>query len=371
MESSSHAADSPAGRYPAAHLRGFAAEVFARCGVPEGDARQAADVLCTADEWGISSHGVARLKAYYEMLALGRINARASVRVVRETPSVALVDGDNGLGLVVGARANLLAIEKAQETGTAWVGVRHSNHFGIAGYYAVQGVPRDMICWAMTNTPALVSPLWGVGRVLGTNPLSVAIPAHREPPVVVDMATSAVSFGVAENAARRGEQLPTGCIADASGNQSTEPADLFAGGSLLPLGGDRQHGGHKGYCLAALIDLLCGVLSGANWGPFIPPFPHALGAPRPQVGLGLGHLFGAFSIGAFTESEEFKKGVDDWVELLRSTAPAPGTDGVQIPGDPERRAASESAARGVFLLPSVVEELEDVARRLGITFENF
>lgn len=340
-----------------------------RGGVPEEDATQAADVLCLADEWGISSHGVARLRLYYDMLSLGRINPKASPKVVRESAAVAVFDGDNGLGLVVAPKANRIAIEKGEALGTAWVSVFNSNHFGIAGYYAIQGLPGNLICWAATNTPALVSPLWGQGRVLGTNPFAVAIPAHSEPPVVIDMATSAISFGVAENALRNRETLPPGCILDQHGMPSTDPHELFSGGSLLPLGGDREHGGHKGYCLAGLIDILCGVLSGASWGPFVPPFPHNLHSIGTHVGQGTGHLFGVFNISAFTDAEEFKRRMDDWIRELRSTTPMPGTTGVQIPGDPERIAAANAAAHGIVLSQPVVRDLDHLAQSLGLRFQ--
>jgi L-2-hydroxycarboxylate dehydrogenase (NAD+) len=358
--------EAKATRFSADFLRRFIAEVFMRYELSEEDAMQAANVICVADEWGISSHGVARLRSYCDMLALGRINPKATPRVVRESATVAVIDGDNGLGLVVAPKANHIAIEKAAEAGTAWISVFNSNHFGIAGYYAIQGAFTNMIGWAATNTPALVSPLWGLGRVLGTNPLAVAIPAFSEPPIVIDLATSMISLGVVENALRSNEPLPTGCIADHEGASSTDPTKLFAGGSLLPLGGDRQHGGHKGYCLAALIDILCGVLSGASWGPFVPPFPHNLNSPDRQVGQGIGHLFGMFSISAFTDTEGFKQRVDDWIRVMRSTPPAPGTDGVQIPGDPERRAAADAAANGIPVAEPVVNDLRLLGQQFGI-----
>jgi len=355
-------------RFSGEFLRPFTAAVFIRCGVPEEDARQAADVLCLADEWGISSHGVARLRQYYEMLSLKRINPKASPRIVRESPTTAVVDGDNGLGLIVAPKANQIAMQKGEEAGTAWVSVFNSNHFGIAGYYAIAGASKNMIGWAMTNTPALVAPLWGVGRVLGTNPLAVAIPAHSEPPVVIDMATSAISLGVVENALRHQEALPDGCIADHAGMPSTDPEKLFSNGSLLPLGGDRLHGGHKGYCLAALIDILCGVLSGASWGPFVPPFPHNLHSPERQVGQGIGHFFGMLRISAFTDPEEFKRRMDEWIQAIRSTTPASGSQGVLIPGDPERRAAADAAINGIPLAEPVVKDLTQLAKELNLRF---
>lgn len=366
---SSEAAEAAGRVYHAEHLREFTLRVLQSREVPYEDARSAADVLVTADLWGIDSHGVARLLAYYEMLEKGLVNPRPQVRVTRELPATALFDGDNGLGLVVGPKANEIALEKAAAVGSGWVSVCNSNHFGIAGYYALKAVGRDMIGWAMTNTPPLVSPLWGAERMLGTNPLAVAFPGGEEPPVVVDMSTSAVSFGIVEKALRLERPLREGVLIDRDGLPTSRPADFISGGALLPLGGERESGGHKGFCLAAMVDLLCGVLSGANWGPFIPPFPHYLRRPERSVGKGLGHLFGAFRLDGFCEPADFKLAVDEWRRVFRATKPAPGTQGVLIPGDPERAAESVRRTGGIPLLAPVVEELREVAARAGVPFD--
>ena len=183
--------------------------VFRHFGVPEADARQAADVLATSDLRGIDSHGVARLHTYFDMLTLGRINPRPEVRIVRESPSTATVDGDNGLGLVVGPRANAIAMDKAEAVGSGWVSVCNTNHFGIAGYYPLQALKRDLIGWAMTNATKLVAPLWAAERMLGTNPIAIAFPGKEEPPIVIDMATSAVAYGKIEIAMRKGSRSQT------------------------------------------------------------------------------------------------------------------------------------------------------------------
>lgn len=355
--------------YQPERLREFCARVFVSCGVPPEDARLAADVLATADLWGIDSHGIARLRAYYEMFERGLINPRPQLTTVRELPATATVDGDNGLGLVVGPKANELALEKAEAVGTGWVSVRNSNHFGVAGYYVCKGAERDLIGWAMTNTPPLVSPLWGAERMLGTNPLAVAFPAGQESPVVIDFATSAVSFGIVETAVRKAVPLPEGLLINKEGVRTTRPADVVEGGALLPLGGDRTFGGHKGYCLGAMIDILCGVLSGANWGPFIPPFPHYLKQPERSVGKGLGHLFGAMKLEGFIDADEFKRQVDDWVRTFRSGKPAPGTDGPLIPGDPERKAVTTRSATGIPLHKPVVEDLRHISSITGVPFD--
>lgn len=356
----------PAETIPSGVLREFSARVFESCGVPEEDARQAADVLATADLRGIDTHGVARLGQYVEMFDRGWINPRPEVRVVRETPSTATVDGDNGLGLVVGPRANRIAMEKAEAVGTGSVAVRNSNHFGIGEYYPLQGLPRDLIVWAMTNSPPQVAPLWGAEKVLGTNPMAIAFPAKEEPPVVIDITTSALAFGKVEHAARKGERIPEGCAVDRDGRMTTDPREMLDGGALLPLGGDLQRGGHKGYCLAAMVDLLSAVLSGANWGPFPPPFPANLPAPPRYVGKGVGHFFLALRIDAFIDPDEFGRQVDDWIRTVRSTRPAAGTSGPIIPGDPNRRAEEARRAEGVPVIAPVAEELRRLSARTGV-----
>src|SRR5262245_15633219 len=258
--------------FSADRLRDFTTRVFERLGVPPHDAATAAEVLATADRRGIDSHGVARLHSYFDMLAAGRINPRPNVRVVRELPATATIDGDNGLGLVVGPRANEIAMDKAEAVGSAWVSVSNTNHFGIAGYYPLRALERGLIGWAMTNSTALVAPLWGAQRMLGTNPIAIAFPAGDEPPMVIDFATSATAYGKIEIARRKGADIPVGWAVDRHGNPATEPDTMIDGGSLLPLGSTREAGGHKGYCLGAMVDILSCVLSGANWGPFAPPF---------------------------------------------------------------------------------------------------
>jgi L-2-hydroxycarboxylate dehydrogenase (NAD+) len=355
--------------YPVERLREFARRVFAHCGIPAADAQQAADVLITADTWGIDTHGVARLHSYYEMLTRGHANPRPNLKIIRELPATATIDGDNGMGLVVGPRANQIAMEKAEKVGTGWVSVCHSNHFGIAGYYPFTALKRDLIGWAMTNTTPQVAPLWGSERMLGTNPIAIAFPGKSEPPIIIDMATSSVAYGKIEHAIRKEEMIEEGLIINSSGNVTVDPKEMVNGGAILPLGSDREHGGHKGYCLAAMIDILCGALSGANWGPFVPPFPFHLKPPTRLVGKGIGHLFGAFRIDGFTDPDTFKSQVDEWRRVFRATRPAPGTEGPLIPGEPEQKAEAIRLKEGVPLLAPVLKELRRVSAATAIPFD--
>jgi LDH2 family malate/lactate/ureidoglycolate dehydrogenase len=334
--------------------------------VPADEADLAASVLSSADLRGIESHGVARLHTYFDMLELGRINPKPKIQIVRESASTATVDGDNGLGLVVGPKANAIAMRKAREAGTGWVSVRNTNHYGIAGWYVLEALKQDLIGWAMTNSTKLVAPLWGAERMLGTNPIAIAFPGLEEPAIVIDMATCAAAYGKVEIALRAGETIPEGWAIDRDGRGTREPLGMIEGGALLPLGSDRERGGHKGYALALMVDVLCAVLSGANWGPFTPPFALQQEMPARSVGKGIGHFFGAMRIDAFVDTDEFKRQIDDVVRTFRATKPAPGTSGPILPGDPEREAERIRSKDGIPLVLPVVRDLEDVARRTGI-----
>jgi LDH2 family malate/lactate/ureidoglycolate dehydrogenase len=205
--------------------------------------------------------------------------------------------------------------------------------------------------------------------MLGTNPIAIAFPGNTEPPIVIDLATSACAYGKIEMARRSNSTVPEGWAIDNCGANSTDPNGMVEGGALLPLGSFRDLGGHKGYCLAAMVDVLCCVLSGANWGPWAPPFALRQEIPTRKVGRGIGHFFGAMRIDAFIDPTEFKSQIDDWIRTFRATKPQPGTPGVLIPGDPEREAERVRSRAGIPLIEPVVEELRDISRKTGIPFE--
>jgi LDH2 family malate/lactate/ureidoglycolate dehydrogenase len=205
--------------------------------------------------------------------------------------------------------------------------------------------------------------------MLGTNPIAIAFPADKEPPIVIDMATSAVAYGKIEIALRNKTAIPKGWIIDKAGRDTTDPTDMLAGGAQLPLGSERELGGHKGYALAAMVDILCALLSGANWGPFAPPFALRQEIPERSVGKGIGHFFGAMQIDGFIDKAEFKKQIDEWIRVFRNTRPTPGTHGPLIPGDPEREAEAVRSKEGIPLIQPVIDDLLDIARKTGIPFE--
>ncbi len=226
----------------------------------------------------------------------------------------------------------------------------------------------DMIGWSMTNTTKLVAPLWGAERMLGTNPISIAFPGLKNLPIVIDLATSAAAYGKIEIAKRKGAPVPKGWIINNQGEMTTDPNDMINGGALLPLGSERELGGHKGYALSAMVDILTSVLSGANWGPFAPPFALRQEIPSRSVGKGIGHFFGAMQIDGFMEVDEFKKRIDEWIEVFRNTKPAKGTTGVMIPGDPEHTEEAIRRKNGVPLIDAVINDLKDISKQTGIPF---
>ena len=350
-------------------LRDFSTQVFVHFGLPEDDARQASDVLLASDLRGIESHGVARLWAYARLFAETDINPRPKISIVHETASTATIDGDGGLGLVVGPWANRVAIEKAAEVGAGWSAVRRSSHYGIAGYYTLMAVERDMIGWSMTNCAPHVPPLWGMEPRLGTNPIAVGFPAGEEQPVVIDMSTSVASGGKVEIARRNGVEVPNNWLIDINGRPTTDPESLLSeDGMLLPLGADYQHGGHKGYCLGSMVDLLSGVLPGAGWGPSVPAF--SVSAPiTADTGAGTGHFFGSMRIDGFGRAEDFKARMDAWIRTMRNTKPAPGAPQPLVPGDPEHAAYAERSKSGIPLTVPVIETLRAVSEKTGVPFE--
>ncbi len=345
----------------------FSRSVFLKIGCSESDASLAAKVLISADLRGIDSHGIARLIGYIRLYDKKRINAKPSIIIEHETPSTGVLNGDEGLGLVVGPQAMKLAISKARQVGSGWVAVKNSNHFGIAGYHAMMALEEDCVGFAMTNASPLVSPTFANDRLLGTNPIAAAIPAGNEMPFILDMATTTAANGKLEVLQRKGDQAPNGWIQNKEGLDSTDPGDVKAGGSLLPLGGDREHGSHKGYGLGAMVDILSAVLSGANYGPWVPPFVAFLDPPNDPVGQGIGHFFGAMRIDGFRPVEEFKAHMDTWLKRFRSAKTIPGQQKVLVPGDPEREMEAERRKNGIELLPAVVTDLKSLEKRFDLT----
>lgn len=353
--------------YTYGELYDFAVKIFEKIGCSVVDATIAANTLLSADARGIDSHGVARLSGYVRLWEIKRVNAAPQLKIIHQTPSTAVVDGDSGLGLVVGPFAMQIAIDKAEQVGTGWVSVQNSNHYGIAAAHAMMALSHDMIGISMTNASPLVAPTFSIDKMLGTNPICVAVPAGKQPPFVADLATTTAANGKLEILQRKNAETPQGWVQAADGAPSTDAGVLKKGGALLPLGGDKEHGSHKGYALGAIVDIFSGLLSGANYAPWVPPFPAYVPMPSKQPGKGIGHFFGAMRVDAFRTTEDFKRDMDDWIAGFRNAKPVAGEERVLIPGDPEREIQAQRMKNGIKLHPAVIEDLQKLAERFKVT----
>jgi len=344
-------------RFRGSDLRAFVVAVFEHYGMPHDDAVVGAEALVHADEMGIDSHGVAHLathRPYVPGLKDGSVNARAVPEIVRDSPANALMDARSGFGPVASTRAMQLAIEKARATGAGFVAVTNSKHYGAAAHYALMAVDHGMIGLSMTIGGLGVVPTYGRERRLGINPLSVAAPANREHPFLLDIATSVVAGGKLELARMRKESIPEGWIVDKAGKPTTNPYDYADGGALLPLGGAPETGSYKGYGLAVMIDIFCGLLTGFG-------FAAQLGSVD-----GRPHFFGAWDVATFQPLDTFTAMMDEMIQTLHATQPAEGAERVMVHGDREFAMLRERTQNGIPLHPEVVENLQRVASDTGI-----
>ncbi len=344
----------------------FCIEVFLGIGCTSEDARLASTVLLSADLRGVDSHGIARLPGYVRLWEVGRVNTRAISKIIHETPSTATVDADAGLGLTAAPFAMNLAIKKAALVGSGWVSVQNSNHFGIAGIHAMMALPHDMIGIAMTNASPLVAPTFSKERLLGTNPIAVAIPSGNTAPFVADFATTTAANGKLEILQRKSEPVPSGWVQDEDGNETTNAEAVKNGGALLPLGGTRIQGSHKGFMLGSIVDIFSGVLSGGNYGPWVPPFPAYVPMPENMPGKGLGHFFGAMRIDAFRPKEDFFKNMEQWIDRFKTSKPVKHSQKLVIPGEPEAEMEVMRKRDGIPILKSVIEDVNKMAIKLSI-----
>ncbi len=345
------------------NLRKTVESVFSKMGLSDSDARLGADVLVKADMRGVDTHGVSNmLRSYVTGYASGELNPHPNWNITRETPSTANIDGDGGLGIIVTPKAMDIAIEKAKDVGMGVVTIHNSRHLGMASYHALKAVENDMIGMCMTSCPPSVLPTFGAEPVLGTNPIAIAAPAEKEAPFVFDAAMSAVAANKLGLARRNGTQLLGGWVADHEGRPIMEevdpPAPGYEGSAssyLLPLGGTREVGSHKGYGMMCLVDILGGILTGGGYG---------MNPGRPNFG----HYVAAYNIEAFMDTKEFKTTMDEWINMLNSSRPAPGHDRVMYPGQPEHEANIERSENGIPLHHEVIDWFKDICAELSIPF---
>jgi LDH2 family malate/lactate/ureidoglycolate dehydrogenase len=340
-------------------LTRFVTRSFEKLGVSTAEAEIAAEVLVAADLRGVDTHGVIRFSPqawYVKWLTEGSMTAHPKIQTISESASTALIDGDRGMGMVIGHRAMEIAIGKARESGIGMVGVRNSRHYGMSAYYAMMALPHDMIGIAMTNASRQVVPTFGRESRFGTNPMCFAVPADKELPFVLDMATTTAAAGKLELAARQGKSIPAGWALDEQAQATLDPRMAQKGRRLLPLGGSREGGSHKGYGLAILVEILCGVLTGTITALNTDQDPR-------------GHFFGAIRVDTFRQVNEFKRDMDRLIHELKSTPPIEGQGRVYVAGEIEFETAEERAERGIPLLSSVLKGLKEVGEQLGVPYD--
>jgi LDH2 family malate/lactate/ureidoglycolate dehydrogenase len=343
-------------RVAAAAIAGLIADAMGAVGLPDADAAKVAELMLEADLAGADAHGVFRLPQYIRRIKAGGVNPRASIAVERTAPATATVDGDNGMGHLVMQRAAETAIALAKENGVAWVGARRSNHAGAAGTYAAMTLPHDMIGIYSAVANANHMPVWGAAEsLLSTNPIAMAVPAGDEPPVVLDIATTVVSYGTVKSYKLQGKPMPEGWMIGArDGKPVTDPA-LSAEGLLLPIGG------HKGSGLALVLGLLAGTLNGAALGREVVDFN-----ADDESACNTGHFIVALDVSRFLPIAAFKAEIDRQLRELKSSPVLPGFDAIRLPGEQRQARRADRAANGVPMIAEVVEQLDKLAAELKI-----
>jgi len=342
--------------FPAAAMLAFAREVFAACGLPDTDAATVAGALIDADLVGADAHGIFRLASYARNLQTGRVNPKAKITVVQRSPATALIDGDNGMGHLVMTRAANLAVELARASGVGWVGARRSNHAGAAGVYATIPLAQGMVgIYAAVSSANHMAPWGGSEPLMGTNPIAVAIPAGKEAPVVLDIATSVASFGTIRTHAITGTPLPEGWVVDRKTGEPITDAKRVAEGVLLPIGG------YKGSGLALMIGLLAGVLNGAAFGRDVIDFT----APGTDE-CNTGQFMVALDVARFLPPEIFAAEMDRHLDELRSSVRLPGVDIIRHPGEERRRRKEDRSKNGVLLAAQLIKQLDEMAANLKV-----
>ncbi len=338
-------------RVTADALRRTITDIFVACGVPAADAATGAEVLTQTDLRGVETHGVSNmLRAYVGWFQDGRLNPNPTTTVVRETPGTATLDGDRGLGLIQGTAAMQMAIDKARDVGVGVVTMRNSGHLGAVGHFSMQAAEQDMVGICLTAMSVLVLPTFGAIPRLGTNPISIAAPANSEPFLLYDAATSTIAGNKIGLARRVGANMEPGWIAEPDGSPIMEErpvpeGEMYALGAhnLLPLGGTREQGSHKGYGLGLMVEVLSTLLSGT--------VPSMVESKPPLAS----HHFAAYSIAAFDDVAHFKDSMDRMLQTLTETPPAPGHERVLYPGLPEAEAEADRRANGIPLHREVID----------------
>ena len=330
-------------------------DILRALGLPADDAKQSADVLLYADMRGIDSHGVSNmLRSYVAGLQEGPINPPPKWSIVREAAAVCTIDSDRAHGGVIGPEAMRIAIERAEQFGIGAVTVASGGHFGAAAYHAAMALEHDMVGVAMTAGGVAMAPTGGASALVGLNPIAIAAPALTEPPFIFDASMSSVAGNKIRLAQRMERGTLPGWIAGPDGAPIMDEQEIPEGFLMLPLGGTREIGSHKGYGLAVMVEILTTVLAGQ-------------GAGQQRRG-GQAHHFLAYKIDAFTDLDVFKQDMDDYLRALRESPTAPGEERVYYAGLPEHEEEIQRREKGIPYHPEVVDWFEQVSKELEIPF---
>ena len=338
-------------------------QIFEQAGFTEKDANHCADVLVFADVRGIDSHGVARIPGYLRLIEAGRINPNPKFKWNIRKSTTGTLDADGAIGLISASKAMERTIDMCDQFGSGWIAIKNSNHFGVASYHATLGFAKKYMGFAMTNASPLVVPAGGKQRMLGTNPICIAIPGKDGNDFILDMATSAAANGKLEIAQRSGLGIPKGWAIDKDGVETQSADALKNGGALLPLGSSDETGMHKGYGLGSWVDIFSGVLSGAAFGPWCPPFVAFLESKPNAPGQGLGHFIGCWDLDGFQNSDVIQENLKNWKESFIQSEPVNSKIPVMVPGDPEKKLQQKREKEGIPLNSNVIKTLEKICSK--------
>jgi LDH2 family malate/lactate/ureidoglycolate dehydrogenase len=344
-------------RVAASAIAGLIEDAMKAVGAPAADAAKIAELMLEADLSGADAHGVFRLPQYIRRIKAGGVNTKPNMKIEKTAPATAIVDGDNGMGHLVMQRAADTAIELARHNGVAWIGARRSNHAGAAGTYAAMALPHDMIGIYSAVANANHMPAWGAAEsLLSTNPIAIAVPAGEEPPVVLDIATTVVSYGTVKAYKLQGKPMPADWMVSAKDGKPITDSAKSAEGLLMPIGG------HKGSGLALVLGMLAGVLNGAAFGREVVDFN-----ADDESACNTGHFIIALDVSRFMPIAAFKSEVDRQLRDLKSSKVLPGFDTIRLPGEQREARRMDRRTHGVPVFPEVVEQLDKLAAELKIT----
>ncbi len=346
-------------KFTAEQLTAYVKEIMLKMNLPQEDSQIVAESLVSANLRGVDSHGVTRIPIYVKRLKAGVVNPNPDIKVIEESGGTLLIDGDAGMGQVVGARAVERGINKAKENGSVYIGVKNSTHFGTGSYFANKGVKQDVITYAMSNAPSTMAPWGGKEPYFGTNPYAFGIPAGKNKPIILDMATSVVARGKIILSAQKGEEIPEGWAIDKEGRSTTNAQEALDG-SVLPFGGP------KGYAISMMIDVMSGVLTGAGFGPHINNIYGDFDKSQ-----NVGHFFQMIDVSRFMPPEVFKERVDQMIEEIKESPKAEGVEEILVPGEIEANIEKERRANGITLSKEVYEDIKEVGESLGINITSY